>query len=232
MNIFYCPPSQINGKIAEFDKDETRHITRVLRHREGDNIRFVDGRGGRYEGKISRILHNAVQAEVTERKLIPPANPRLVLGLGIIRKRDRLEFAVEKATELGADEICLFRSEHTVKENVRMDRLEMTALSAMKQCLRAWLPEVRLFKTFEDLLDGYEDAACIAAHEKSDVGKPANLPAEGDILLLVGPEGGFSDSEIEEVQKRGGQIISLGDYRLRTETAALVLLSRFQQQTH
>ncbi len=228
MNIFYCPPSNIIGSIAELGKNESRHAAKVLRFNEGDFIIFTDGAGGWYEGTIARQANKFVQIEIISRKEIPAYNPRLILGMGVIKKRDRLEFAVEKATELGASEICFFRSDHTVKENVRMDRLESTALTAMKQSQRAWLPEIKLLSSFEELLDLHRDALCLAAHEKVSPDSVNEFSGDSDkILLLVGPEGGFSEREIERVQQRGGVLVSLGEYRLRAETAALVFLSRF-----
>lgn len=228
MNIFYCPPSGIKGDIAELGENETRHASKALRFREGDTITFTDGTGGWYDGTIIRMLDDSAQIRIASHTEIPAYNPRLVLAMGIIKKRDRLEFAVEKATELGASDICLFRSRHTVKENVRMDRLESTALSAMKQSQRAWLPEIKLFPSLRELLDTYSDAICLAAHEKVKEDPVTGYTIDNDnILLLVGPEGGFSEPEIEEVRQRGGQLVSLGDYRLRAETAAIAFLSRF-----
>lgn len=228
MNIFYCPPSDINGDIAELGENETRHASKALRFREGDTITFTDGTGGWYEGTIIRMLNDSAQIKIASHKKIPPYIPHLVLAMGIIKKRDRLEFAVEKATELGASDICLFQSRHTVKENVRMDRLESTVLSAMKQSQRAWLPEIKLFPSLGKLLETYRDTYCLAAHEKVNKEPVIGHSIGNDkILLLIGPEGGFSDSEIEEVRQRGGRLVSLGDYRLRTETAAIAFLSRF-----
>lgn len=231
MNIFYCPSSQINGNIADLGEQEARHVSKVLRYSEGDRITFVDGEGGWYEGKISQILEKSVFIKIASQQKIPKYSPFIILGMGIIKKRDRLEFAVEKAVELGAGKICLFRSEHTVKENVRIDRLQATALAAMKQSLRAWLPEIQIYNSLEDLFESHQSTPCLVAHEKvnaetslsSVVDKEEKLD---EVLLLVGPEGGFSSEEIDLVQQKGGRLISLGDYRLRTETAVLALLSQ------
>lgn len=230
MNIYYAPPSQITNGLAELTGQEATHATKVMRAREGDSLSIVDGKGGYYEGPIRRITNKSVQIEIEKRQQRPKPEPSLVLGMGIIKKRDRLEFAVEKAVELGARRICLFRSDHTIKENVRMDRLESIVLSAMKQSLRAWLPEVSLYRSFGDLLDAFPEASLLAAHEKVEADQhnmDFNLQGDGQLLLLVGPEGGFSDFEVEEVKARDGKLVSLGSHRLRTETAAVVFLSRF-----
>lgn len=226
MNVFYCPPSRISSDSAEFTEEEARHASKVLRYREGDDICFVDGVGGWYEGTVGRILKRSLTGRITSRRKMPDSTPRLTLGMGIIKKRDRLEFAVEKATELGAGKIALFRSRHTVKEKVRKERLEKTALSAMKQSMRSRLPEIEVHPSLDHLLESCRAARILAAHEKAEDG-PVDTAGSDELLLLVGPEGGFSDPEIEQIREKGGKRVSLGMYRLRTETAALVFLSRF-----
>jgi 16S rRNA (uracil1498-N3)-methyltransferase len=230
MNIFYAPPSQINNGFVELLDQEAMHASRVMRVKEGDRLTVVDGRGGWYEGPIRRITKKSLQVEVADQKHIALSKPALMLGMGIIKKRDRLEFAVEKAVELGATEIYLFRSEHTIKENVRMDRLEAIARSAMKQSLRAWLPEITLFHSLDEMLASVSDAMLLVAHEKVDSEQSnidlRKLNAE-KLLLLVGPEGGFSSNEIEKLKQQGANLVSLGNNRLRAETAAVTFLSQF-----
>ncbi|SMO74898.1 RsmE family RNA methyltransferase [Fodinibius sediminis] len=230
MNIFYAPPSHINGNIAELEGQEARHASRVLRAREGDYLTIVDGRGGRYKGPIQRISRKSVQIRLEKREQVSDPGPELILGMGIIKKRDRLEFAVEKAVELGARHLALFRSEHTVKKNVRSDRLEAIMLSAMKQSLRSWLPSLMVFNSVEEVMRHYQDARCLMAHEKADREAGVdNLAAAGEkrLLLLTGPEGGFSPEEVERAVESGAELVSLGEYRLRAETAAVTLMSQF-----
>lgn len=228
MNIFYAPPSQVKNDIIELMDQEADHASKVLRASEGDVLHIVDGDGGRYQGPIRRITKKTIQVEIEEHRQDPPPEPTLILGLGIIKKRDRLEFAVEKAVELGASRICLFRSRRTVKENVRMDRLESIAISAMKQSLRAWLPEISFHHSFENMIDDFPDATVLAAHEKIET-DVFDLPDQEDetLLLLVGPEGGFTSEEISLLKRRNARLVSLGPNRLRTETAAVAFLSQF-----
>lgn len=231
MNIFYAPPPQINNGFAELLDQEAIHASKVMRAREGDRLTIVDGEGGRYQGVIRLITKKSVQVEIEDEQQGSRPGPQLVLGMGIIKKRDRLEFAVEKAIELGAAQICLFRSEHTIKENVRMDRLESLAISAMKQSLQAHLTTVEIYHSLDMMLDAMSVDKILVAHEKVD-------EAEGDIdyksvrdsdrtLLLVGPEGGFSETEIRDLKDKGGELVSLGPHRLRAETAAIAFMSQF-----
>lgn len=230
MNIFYAPPSQISGNRIELLDQEARHARKVMRYREGDSITVVDGVGGWYEGTILRLLRDSVLIELEEYTKRKKPRPERVMAFGMIKKRDRLEFAVEKAVELGASEIVLFRSEHTVKQNVRMDRLESTALSAMKQSLRAHLPAVKVINSLEETLQQYNGYKTLVAHEKqkAEANHISKYRDENDkLLLLVGPEGGFSENEITITREKGADIISLGPNRLRAETAVVAFLSQF-----
>ncbi|MGK7371384.1 MAG: RsmE family RNA methyltransferase [Candidatus Halalkalibacterium sp. M3_1C_030] len=229
MNIFYAPPSRIYSSHIELTGQEAKHASKVLRYKEGDPITIVDGEGGRYECKIVQTTGTSVKAEVLGSKNIDAPLPELVLAMGIIKKRDRLEFAVEKSVELGVSEIVLFRSRHTVKENVRMDRLEMTALSAMKQSLRTRLPGISIQNSLQDVLDTFSSYQTLVAHEKEEAkaGISADHKKMEKLLLLVGPEGGFSDNEVKMANDRGAQVVSLGKHRLRAETAAIAFLSQF-----
>ncbi len=229
MNIFFAPPRHIHGSHIKLTGQEAIHASKALRRRPGDAITVVDGQGGWYEGTIVGVTKETVDIEISRSENRPQNVPRLVLGLGIIKKRARLEFAVEKAVELGVSSIAMFRSEHTVKEKVRPDRLESVVLSAMKQSMQAWLPEIKLYESLDEVIRHHEDHTLLAAHEKTEArpGVDTDFRKPGNILLLVGPEGGFSDSEISAIREKGGQLISLGRNRLRSETAAIVLLSQF-----
>lgn len=230
MNIFYAPPSQIHGDMAELLDQEAHHASKVMRMREGDRLIVVDGEGGRYEGPIRRITKKSVQIELEERQQFDKPVPKIILSMGIIKKRDRLEFAVEKAVELGALHIALFRSDHGIKKNVRMDRLDAIAISAMKQSLHTYLPEISMHYSVKGVIDEFYDAHCLMAHEKADADRSFRSLSEDTkdkYLLLVGPEGGFSSEEVEKATAKGAKLISLGSYRLRAETAALAIMSQF-----
>jgi len=229
MNIFYVPPDQITETHAELRGQEARHASKVLRYREGDKITVVDGEGGWYEGIISATGRDYLGIEIKQSTTREVSSPRLTTGIGLIKKRDRLEYALEKAVELGVSDIALFRSEHTVKESVRRDRLESIILSAMKQSLRAHLPSLELYDSLTDLLERWKGKKILAAHPDGENGGYAfkNIGDAGELLLLVGPEGGFSENELSEIERYGGAFLALGQHRLRSETAVVALLSQF-----
>ncbi|MDZ7771870.1 MAG: RsmE family RNA methyltransferase [Balneolaceae bacterium] len=225
--LFYAPPVQVSGRRIRLEGQEAHHAARVLRLGPGDPVAVADGRGTRYQGSVVSAGKNGVIVEWASREELPRPDPYCVLAMGILKKRDRMEFAVEKAVELGAGDVALFRSQHTVKENVRMDRLESAALAAMKQSRRAWLPGITLHDSLAQVLESHPDTRPLLARQ-GEGGYPEELPdREGDsFLLLVGPEGGFSEEEMRHALEAGAEPVRLGGYRLRTETAAVALLSR------
>lgn len=231
MNIFYTNPEKVFEAHFELADQEAQHVAKVLRLRKGDEIHATDGKGIRLVGNIQAIGKNSVTVFIKEKEEIPKPIPEKVLAMGIIKKRDRLEFAVEKAVELGATEIVLFDSDHSEKTKVREDRLQTIAISAMKQSMRSWLPEIVILKSLEAVLQKYADFKVLMAHEQVgfESGKAdefENLDEE-KLLLLVGPEGGFSNQEVELAKSQNAELVSLGKYRLRAETAAVAFLSRF-----
>lgn len=227
MNIFFAPKEQVYGDIIELTGQEARHASKVMRYGEGDPIDIVDGEGGWYECEVEYIAKDSLKSRIQKNRSIPPPSPQIAAAFGLIKKRDRLEFAVEKAVELGANEITLFKSRHAVKQNVRMDRLEARVLSAMKQSQRAWLPGLKLFDSLDQLLQNYDGNTILLAHNTGEeADRLSDFKNEKKLLLLVGPEGGFSEEEIASAKQQGAKMVSLGKYRLRAETAVITLLSR------
>ncbi len=233
MNLFYTPPENIQLPDIYISGQEAVHISKVLRHAAGDSLHVTDGEGRKFSGTINQISKNNVKLKsekvVTEER----EKPYVVLCIGLIKKRDRLEFAIEKATEVGADEIVIFRGEHSQKQNVRFDRLQSTALSAMKQSLRLYLPKIGMVSSLKMLVEQKKEErqTLIVADEMS--GENPNSSDEKidkNILLIVGPEGGFSDNERALLKNYSAIPYSLGNKRLRTETAAILMADRFKNR--
>jgi 16S rRNA (uracil1498-N3)-methyltransferase len=233
MNIFYAPPEQIKENIIELRGQEAVHASKALRYSRGDDITVVDGEGGWYEGKVQFAEDSMLRVVIDTAATPNKPQPDVILGMGIIKKRDRLEFAAEKAVELGVKAIALFRGDHSIKQNARIDRLEAIVLSAMKQSLRSWLPAISMDNSMEEVLKRYNKSSCkiIAAHEdeKEMVYRQDAKPPQTavDTLFLIGPEGGFSDNEMMNLKEEGADVISLGPSRLRSETAAVTILSQY-----
>src|SRR6056297_2880589 len=223
MYPFYSDHSRIFKNKLVLGEEEARHAIRVLRHKTGDIISVTDGEGSLYEAVITNINQQTVTAEIMNIKNYPPDNPQLTLAIGIVKKRDRLEFAIEKCVELGINKILIYRGDHSEKTGVREARIHRIILRAMKQSLRFHLPKAVIKNSLEDALDSENFTGIIAADETKKRVKTANVNVSGHHLLVIGPEGGYSKSERKLLDSFNEDKISLGKHRLRTETAAIVM---------
>ncbi len=223
MILFYT--THISGEHAFFPPEESRHIGQVLRKQAGARLSFVDGSGGWYAGEIEEMDRKGCSVRIIEKKALPPASFQLHLGIAPTKQPSRMEWLLEKVTEIGISEISLLECSRSERQRVRMDRWERILQSAMKQSLRAWLPRLNDVTPFEefirkaDLLEQRFIAWC--DDEEKDHLKNNLLPAK-DVMVLVGPEGDFSPEEISLAKEKGFLPVSLGPNRLRTETAGLV----------
>lgn len=234
MNLFYANPAAILGDSIHIDGQEFIHIAKVLRHNIGDEINVTDGKGNRYQCTIDAISKKSVSLSVQKKMFIKPNEKAVSVAIGLIKKRDRLEFAVEKITELGAREIHIYVGVHSEKSSLRLDRIESTALSAMKQSLRYTLPKVYYHqstaKLFEDISKNGPIIVGDETEEKNTIAAVKKIITDNSgITLIIGPEGGYSEQERDLFEKYNAQKCSLGDHRLRTETAAIVMTDRFIQ---
>lgn len=225
-HFFIDEPNLYQLDFVELTGQEAKHASKVLRKKEGDSLILVNGKGCKATAEIQSIQKNSVSLSIQtkDQKEEPPT--KKVLGLGIIKLRDRFEFAIEKAVELGATTICLFDAEHSERLRIKKDRLDSIIQSAFKQSGRWWMPDIVVKPDLKSVLFEFADHEMIMAHEKVKVEKP-EFSSKKEKLLLVGPEGGFSESEVNLVQQAGGNLISLGPNRLRAETAVTAILSQF-----
>ncbi len=226
-NHFYVEePSLHELDYIELTGQEAKHASKVLRKKEGDTIILMNGKGCKATAIIQSLQKNTVSLSIQSYELRKEPATKKVLALGVIKIRDRFEFAIEKAVELGATTICLFDAEHSERTRIKEDRLEAIIQSAFKQSGRWWMPGLTAKPDLKSVLFEYADHEMIMAHEKVEVEKPS-VSEKKEKLLLVGPEGGFSESEVNLVKEAGGKLISLGPHRLRAETAVTAILSQF-----
>lgn len=228
MNLFYADPANISGNQVLIKGQESKHATKVLRNKVGDRIHVTDGAGNLFIGEIRSVSKIGVIITADNIQTYQKPERKVTLALGMIKKRDRLEFAVEKAVELGISSILLFRGDHSESFNIRTDRIEATIQSAMKQSFRVFMPD---FHCTESLEEGVEmlpaDAKFIVADQDSKNYLSDSEKNHKDIVLVVGPEGGLSGREKNILEELNSQAIRLGDYRLRAETAAIVMAAEF-----
>lgn len=229
MNLFYVPVENISGELAHFPEDEARHAVNVLRYSKGDEIRFTDGEGRAYSATVDQTGKKTLQARITGKHEIAPSSAPVTIALGYIRQKQRLEFAIEKLVELGVDHIAVFHGDHSEPGRAKADRMEKIIRAASKQSLRYNFPGYSEHDSLEALIRNMPPGLLIAAHEKATVEDNFTADLSGNIVTgLIGPEGGLSDREVEMITACNGRIISLGERRLRAETAAIVLATLFK----
>jgi 16S rRNA (uracil1498-N3)-methyltransferase len=221
VNLFYQP--LIPQGALHLDRDESRHAVKVLRKRNGDVIRLTDGRGLFYEGIITDADPHQCAFEIHSSVSESKKDFTIHIAISPTKNSDRIEWFVEKAVELGIDEITLLLCDHTERQHLKIDRLRKNAVSAMKQSLKARLPIIHPTRTFKDFVTSASADRKYIAHvdEKNQTSLYQVVDAGLSYLVLIGPEGDFSADELMLADNCGFTRVSLGSSRLRTETAGL-----------
>jgi len=226
LNIFYHPHSNPGDEQIVFEKEESRHITKVLRYKTGDVLHITNGRGDLFTVHLTSVTPKQSLAEVVESRKESAPLYQLHMAVAPTKNNDRYEWFLEKATEIGIHTITPIICDHSERKVIKPERYEKIIESAMKQSLRAYKPILAPAVSFSEFIkqnSGVSSIKCIAHCEN----RPRKLlkqivsPKE-DIVLLIGPEGDFSYKEIEFAVENGFSEISMGTSRLRTETAAIV----------
>jgi 16S rRNA (uracil1498-N3)-methyltransferase len=221
------------------DGQEGRHAATVRRLRTGEELVLSDGHGGMARCGVAGIGKDVVELTIADRWTVPAPRPRVVLAQALV-KGERGELAVELATEAGVDEIlpwraarCVARWEDGPRGSKALERWRNTVREATKQARRAWRPEVTDPVGTAALADRVRIAAAtLVLHESADRGlADTPLPPEGDLLLVVGPEGGITDEELATLTEAGATVVRLGPTVLRASTAAAVALGAIGVRT-
>lgn len=221
MELFYQPAGP---EALQLDKVESRHCLRVLRKKEGDSIHLVDGKGNFIEATITGTENQICSYTVTSTRLQSSLTYYIHLVVAPTKSHDRMEWLVEKAVEIGVDEISFVSCKHSERKKLNLERLGKKAIAAMKQSVKARLPQINSLLDFTDLIKQVptEDEKFIA-YVPADKQQLKNvIPPQRRYCLLIGPEGGFGKEEVKAAESAGFQVVSLGENRLRTETAALI----------
>lgn len=228
MQLFYNP--QIEEEFT-LEKDESRHLVRVLRRKEGDEVDFTDGLGGHYVCKIIDANDKRAKLKVESKQQHTPRKHAFHLAIAPTKNMDRLEWCVEKAVEIGVEKITTILTENCERHKVRVDRLERIAVSAMKQSLKFHLTDIQELMSVSDLVEGTVCEHKFIAHMSEEFPGSAlvNKDIKGDVLVLIGPEGDFSPAELEMAAAGGFECVTLGNSRLRTETAGVVAATQVAQ---
>lgn len=220
---FYAPNIIENPILPESD---SQHCVRVLRMKEGDIIDIIDGKGYRYTCRIIDAHPKRAHVEIIDRISTPLTwSNNIIIAVAPTKHIDRMEWMVEKLTEIGVNQIIPLLCQHSERKEIKVERLEKIAISAMKQSLKATLPTIRPITSVKEIIQNLNTEQKYIAY--CDTSIPRKLlsneyVAHKDTIILIGPEGDFSIEEIQLALNNNYQPISLGDNRLRTETAAIV----------
>lgn len=222
MHVFYTPDIQAKKELPE---EEAQHCIRVLRLTAGDEITLTDGKGNFYRAEMSAVTNKRCLVNITEVIYQQPLWPcHLHIALAPTKNMDRNEWFAEKATEIGFDELTFLNCRFSERKVIKTERIEKILVSAIKQSLKARLPLLNGMTDFDKFIEqDFRGQKFIAHCYEGEKPLLKDVLKKGeDALVLIGPEGDFSEEEVKKAIDKGFIPISLGKSRLRTETAALV----------
>jgi 16S rRNA (uracil1498-N3)-methyltransferase len=225
MQLFYNAKLDHSAKQFVFPPDESKHIARVLRKSEGDIVHITNGKGYLFEAEILEPDQKRCKARIISQTKSIPRRYKLHMVVAPTKMNDRYEWFLEKATEIGVDEITPIICDHSERKTIKLERMERVLQSAMKQSLQTFLPKLNPPISCQEFLEsdtslGFRFIAHCQNGEKMELKR--KVIADNDVTILIGPEGDFSKKEIDTSKEKGYIPVSLGRNRLRTETAAIV----------
>ena len=228
MELFYNSKIDQNTKKFILDNEDVKHILRVKRKKIGDIVEFTNGKGFGFQSEIEKIKKKKIYFDVkniVEKKY----SNNLHIGMCLLKSSTRFEFFLEKATEIGIKEITPIISKNTVKKNLNVVRSKNKIISAMKQSLKYSMPKLNNLEFFESFCNNSSEVSkfICTCHDINKIPISKITKNEGVVKVLVGPEGDFDNEEINHSIKKSFSPISLGNSRLRAETAAIVVSSAF-----
>ena len=235
MTLPYFYEENIQEPVHTLSEETSRHCVQVLRMKNGEQLQLTDGKGNLFFATISDANKKHCRVIVDNLRRQPDTGPgrkKISVAISLLKNPSRFEWFLEKAAEIGVSEIIPLICEHTEKENFRYERMNNILISAMLQSRQAWLCGLHQPKQFENVINrtfaGLKLIAHCAEDKKENV---ANLTGtDKDVCMLIGPEGDFSRAEIQAATAKNFIPVSLGDTRLRSETAGLVAATLLMNQ--
>tara|TARA_R110002074_G_scaffold130116_1_gene271534 strand:- start:178 stop:882 length:705 start_codon:yes stop_codon:yes gene_type:complete len=223
MQLFYNPNISESDTSFNFDKEESRHIVKALRKKTGDKLHITNGNGWLFEAELTLAGIKHCSVDIISKSLQPKRNYNLHLAVAPTKINDRYEWFIEKATEIGVETITPIICDHSERKVIKKERFEKIIQSAMKQSLQCYLPKLNTPITLKDFMNQeFSELSFIAHCEETDKKALKSLLKKNqDCLILIGPEGDFSVKEIEIALQHNFIPVTLGETRLRTETAAI-----------
>lgn len=226
MQLFHFPNLASTVKFFSFNKEESKHIVKVLRKKEGDELKVTNGTGDLFTTKIRSASPSACEVEVVSVESFSKTHQySLHMAVAPTKSNDRTEWFLEKATEIGVDEFSFLLCANSERKVIKEERFEKVVVSAMKQSLQFYLPKVNSLTDFSSFVKRAKHKQKFIAHcydtPKQTLWEAIDNHSK-EVLILIGPEGDFSESEVQIAIENGFTPVSLSPNRLRTETASLV----------
>jgi len=224
MQLFFNPDVNENTSQITFDREESKHIVKVLRKSVGDDLHITNGKGWLFIAEITLADIKNCIATITSNTFKPKRKYNVHIAVAPTKMNDRYEWFLEKATEIGIDTITPIICDHSERKVIKIDRFEKILQSAMKQSLHYYMPKLNNTISFKEFVKQEFTGQKFIAHcEETDKKSfKKELQPNEDVLILIGPEGDFSVKEIKQALQNGFIPVTLGETRLRTETAAIV----------
>lgn len=234
-HYFFVPNASLVG---ELPADEAIHGARVLRLQEGDELFLMDGKGSFYQARASLVTQKRLCYEILQRLPQEPTWAGAIqLAIAPTKMMERMEWLAEKATEVGFNRLSFLQCKFSERKDIKPQRIEKIVVSAVKQSRKAWKPQIDALTPFKHFIDQLPtDTVCFIAHCYNEIPKQdlfqelSHLPSDAKVCMMIGPEGDFSIDEVEYAIAHGAKSISLGNSRLRTETAGLMAVTMAQLQ--
>ena len=228
--FFYIESFGLSSKAIELDEDTSRHVVQVLRMKEGEKLNLTDGKGNLIEAEITDAHKKHCTVQVILTYYQQPPSGKVTIAISLLKNTSRFEWFLEKATEIGISEIIPLICERTEKQKFRDDRMKGICISAMLQSQQTWLPVLHEPVRFGDLMiSRLADGQRFIAHcDEGNKQQLSNQTIKQSSVILIGPEGDFTKEEINLALEKNFIPVSLGETRLRTETAGIVAVTLFK----
>jgi 16S rRNA (uracil1498-N3)-methyltransferase len=226
--FFHAPTLTARDDRYTLDEENSKHAIQVLRMRQGDRLQLTNGTGGLFVAEIIDDHKKSCEVRITSFKQQTISFPEIVVGISLLKNTHRFEWFLEKATEIGVTEIIPLLCQRTEKQHFRLDRMRNMLVSALLQSQQTWLPKLQEPQPMEKIIRETAADIKLIAHcgegEKQDLGR-YRINTSPKSLILIGPEGDFSNPEVELALEHDFKPVSLGQTRLRTETAGMVAVT-------
>jgi 16S rRNA (uracil1498-N3)-methyltransferase len=223
--FFYATVLGTSASQFQLDEATSKHIIQVLRMKKGDQIKLTNGQGLVATSSIISVDKRGAAVSIISLEQIPKTKPNVTIAISPVKNNSRFEWFLEKATEIGVNEIALIRCTRTEKSHLKHDRLESIIVSAMLQSQQAWRPQLSELEDYNHFVKNRNFSAKYIAHCLESEKKPLvseDLSGKENIVIFIGPEGDFTAEEIQYAIDQEYQPVTLGNSRLRTETAGIV----------